>query len=397
MGPSADGLLKGWVRGGGVRRRLGRISAGALACAALVAAGVLTHCCVHPGRLTKADQSPMRMQRMGPPSYLQAAYEQLSRGAVAIRDSSTGRVVATGIYAASSLELARLPAAISFLPTGLKHMLALGASYNYSALFIAPLRYIRTRTVRVDTSALQLPGVVVRTNKALGLAAVVATVSQDQLSGLDTPPPLLAYPLSAAPLRLLILRRNPDYGHRSAGFVLTSGLSAGRGWCDTPVSGAGSGAPLGYVSPSGRFFLAGLAMPSPAPGRCSILGAWNLGEFVALVNEPSPSKGGRAVAFLGVSVESTAAARAEGAYGGHQQGAYVTSVGQESPAGMAGLLPGDVIIRIGAEQVSSLATLRAALHRFRPNTIHLVTFMRDEIVHTIPVMLAAIPAADDSR
>ena len=277
-------------------------------------------------------------------------------------------------------------------------MLALGASSNYSALFIAPLRYIQTRAVRVDTSALQLNGTVISTNKALGLAAITATVSQKQVSGLEQPPTLLDYPYSAVPLRLLIMRRNPYLHQRSAGFVLTSGgLQPGQSWCDAPVSGADQGSPVAYVSPSGGFFLIGLATPSPDPGRCSILGAWTIGEFVATLDPPSGSKGGRMVAFLGVGVESTSAARADGAYRGRRHGAYVTSVDQGSPADMAGLQPGDVIVRIGGKRVSSLATLRAVIHGFTPGGIHPVTFVSDRTVHTIPVMFTAIPASDESN
>jgi hypothetical protein len=228
----------------------------------------------------------MHMQRMGPPPNLQAAYEELNSGTVAIRDSSTGHVAGTGMFMGSSLELARLPAVSSLLPAWARRTLEIGGSDKYLAIFISPLRYIRASTVVVDAQGMQLPGAVIRTDKALGLAAITATVKQDQLSRLDSPPPFLDYPRSPSPLRLLILRRNPDDHHRSSGFVLTSGgLGTGQSWCDSPVSGADSGAPLGYVSPSGSLFLAGLAMPSAVPGRCSILGAWTIGRFLALLED----------------------------------------------------------------------------------------------------------------
>jgi PDZ domain len=363
----------------------------------LLTAGPLTHFFVHRVKLTAADQSSMRMQRMGPPPGFQAFYEQLNSATAAIRDRSTGRIVATGIYAGSSLELAHLPSFSSFLPAGVRRMLALGASSSYSALFVAPLRYIHTRAVRVDTSALQLNGTVIRTNKTLGLAAITATVSEKQVSGLEPPPTLLNDPYGDMPLRLLIMRRNPDLHQRSAGFVLTSGdLQTGQSWCGAPVSGADQGSPVAYVSPSGAFFLVGLAMTSPDPGRCSILGAWTISDFLAMLDAPSASKGGRMVAFLGVGVESTATARADGAYRGRRHGAYVTSVDQGSPADMAGLEPGDVIIRIGGDRVSSLATLRAVIHGFTPGSTHPVTFVSGGTVHTIPVTFTAIPASDES-
>jgi PDZ domain len=380
-------------RGGRIVRWL----AGVVAGAGLLAGAGLTHFAAHSGRLAATDQSLMRMQRMGPPPYLQGAYEQLNSDTVAIRDASTGRVTATGIYTEAISDPARLPTFTSFLPESVKHLLeSADANTTYAAIFVAPLQDITARRLLVDTSSLQLPGVVVRTDKALGLAAITATVSQAQLSGLDVPPLFFSSPgAGTSALGLLIMRRNPALHHRSGGFMLTSGgLSGGQAWCGTPVSGADSGAPLGLISPSGELFLAGLAVPS-IPGRCSILGSWNIDQFLAVLTVPGADQGPK-VTYLGVTVESTATARAGAGYRGRQQGVYITSVAAGSPAIAAGLRPGDVIIGIGATQVNSPATLRAAIQKLRPGTAHTVTFLRDGAPRTVRVIFAAIPLSDEA-
>ena len=369
--------------------------AGALTAVGLLAAGLWTHFDVRDGRLATVDAPLMRMQRMGPPPGLQNAYEILNSDTVAIRDPATGPVVATGIYTEFLVNPATLPAFSSFLPSTLKHLIEFGQARTYAAIFVTPLRGLNSRRVQVDTSALQLPGVVVGVDKALGLAAVAATVNQDQLSGIDSSLPFFRLPPAGTfPLRQLIVRRNPDSYHRAAGFVLTRGvLRDGQESCDTLISGADSGAPVAYVSPSGGLSLAGLALPSPVPGRCTILGAWNISQFLVFLTSSKP---GRQVTYLGVATESPAAARREKGYQGPLRGVYVSSVVPGSPAAKVELRPGDVIIRIGADAVNSLATMRADIRNLRPGSIHTVTFVRGGRTYTVRVVFAAIPVSAES-
>jgi hypothetical protein len=361
----------------------------------LLAAGTLTHFAVRPGRLATADRSLMRMQRMGPPPYLQGAYEDLNSVTVAISAAGSGRVLATGIFAEDFLKLAKLPGFSSFLPTGVKHFLEVGGANTYTAVFVAPLQDITQRRLLVDTTSVQLPAVVIGTDQALGLAAIAASMSQSQMLGMYNPPAAFSRPpTGVVPLHLLVMRRNPSLHTRSAGFVLTSGgLRGGRGWCATPVSGADSGAPLGYVSPSGAFFLAGLALPGPVRDQCSILGSWNIDRFLLVL--PSLDRGTK-VAYLGVSSESTATARASLGYRGQSRGAYVVSVVPGSPAAADGFRSGDVVIGVGRHIVDSPAALRSAIRGFKPGTVHAVTFLRAGARHQIRVKFGSIALSEES-
>jgi PDZ domain len=379
-------------------RWIARAAAGGLAAFVLVAAGTLTHFAVRPGRLASADQSLTAMQRMGPPPYLQGVYENLNADTVAIRSAATGRVLATGIFVESYLSLARLPGYASVLPPSVKHFLELGGANNYAVVFVAPLRDIAQRQVLVDTTSLQVPAVVIGTDQVLGLAAISATMSAAQVATLDSPPPSLFPPSSGVmPLRLLIMRRNPRLHSRSGGFALTSGgLRGEQGWCDTPVSGGDAGAPLGYASPTGEFYLAGLALPGQVRGQCSILDAGNIDKLLLSLSTPGALSHGPPVAYLGVDVESTATARASQGYQGQPQGAYILSVVSGGPAAAAGLHPGDVIIAVAGRPVASQAALRPVIRSLKPGSVHTVTFLRAGARHQVQVRFGSIPESQEA-
>jgi membrane-associated protease RseP (regulator of RpoE activity) len=378
------------------RRRGRRILAALVTASGLLATGLLTHFAVHPDRLATIDKPLMLMQRMGPPPALQDAYEELSSDTAAIKSLSTGRVITTAVYAESLMNPAALPAFGSLLPASFRHVLEAGAAHTYIVIFVAPLTGITSRRLVVDTSSLKLPGAVVGTDEVLGLAAIAVTMTQDQVSALEGPLPSFGLP-SAGTLPLLVMRRNPDVFHRSAGFVLTSGgIRDGRAWCDTPVAGTDIGAPLVQVSPSSGLSLVGLAVPASVPGRCSVLGSAAIGRFLLFLASSRTTGPGQTVAYLGVVTESMANARAEAGYQGRQLGVYITSVVLGSPAIEAGLHAGDVIIRIGTEAVNSQATLRSDIRRLRPGSVHLVTFVREGKTHTLRIRFGAIPASEES-
>lgn len=366
-----------------------RIIAGAVAAAGLLAGGVLTHVAVHPGQLATADQSLMLMQRMGPPPDLLDAYEDLNADTAVIRDRSTGRVIAAGVFLEALNDPAALPSFTSLLPTSVRHLLEFAqAGTSYAVIYVAPLGNIASRNLLVDSGPLQLPGTVIRTDAAAGLAAIEVTMTQGQEADL-TALLMAAPPVGRVSLPELILRRNPGLYQRSAGYVLTSGVLQAGGplWCDTPVFGGGSGSPIGYVSPSGEILLIGLAVPSPTPGRCTILGAWTFDPLITFSTASPPS---RMIAYLGVGVESTATARSDAGYRGQPQGAYVSSVNPTSGAIEAGLRPGDVIIGVGASAVDSPAGLTAAISKLTPGLNYPVTYVRDDVKHTVRVVFTGI-------
>jgi hypothetical protein len=366
-----------------------RSIAAALAAAGLLAGGVLTHVAVHPGQLAEEDQTLMLMQRMGPPPDLLDAYEDLNADTAVIKDRATGRVIAAGVFLEALNDPAALPAFTSLLPAGVRHLLEFEQTgTSYAVIYVAPLGNIVSQNLLVDSGPLQLPGTVIRTDAAAGLAAIEVTMTQGQEADL-TALLMAAPPASRVSLPELILRRNPGLYQRSAGFVLTGGVMQAGGpmWCDTPVSGGGSGAPIGYVSPSGQILLIGLAVPSLTPGRCTILGAWTFDPLITFSTASPPS---RMIAYLGVEVESTATARTDGRYDGRTQGAYISSIEPTSAAIAAGLRPGDVIIGVGAAAVDSPTALHAAIGKLTPGLTYPVTFVRDGAKHTIRVLFTGI-------
>ena len=362
------------------QRRLVRGLVAVLAAGGLLVAGALTHFSVRPGRLAETDKSLTLMQRMGPPPYLLNAYEELNADTAVIRDRSTGRVEAAGMYIESLDDPAALPGFTSLLPTSVRHLLELGREgTQYAVIFTAPLRTITSRNVLVDTGPLQLPGTVIRTNAAYGLAAIEVTMTENQVSGLVGPPVPINTSAVTVPLPQIIVRRNPGLYGRSAGFALTSGVISATGswWCDMPVSAAGSGAPIGYVTPAGQLVMVGLAVPSSTPGRCAILQARTFYQLVVFSATSPPA---RMVAYLGVVMEDRRRAR----------GAYISSVEPSSAAAGAGLRRGDVITGINAAAAGSPTAVRTALAALTPGQACTVTFVRDGVKHTIRVVLGGI-------
>jgi PDZ domain len=378
------------------RRQLVQGLVAVLAAVGLLAAGAMTHFGVRPGRLAAIDKSLTLMQRMGPPPYLLNAYEELNADSAVIRDRSTGRVIAAGMFIESLDDPAALPGFTSLLPSGIKHLLELEREgTQYAVIFVAPLGTITSRNLLVETGPLQLPGTVIRTDAADGLAAIEVTMSETQVSGLVGPPVAINTSAGTVPLPQIIVRRNPGLYGRSAGFVLTSGVISATGswWCDTPVSGAGAGAPIGYVTPTGQLVLVGLAVPSSTPGRCAILDARTFYRLLVFSATSPPSK---MVAYLGVVMESTATARTYRGYRGRAQGAYVSSVELASAADEAGLRRGDVITGINTAVVDSPTAVRTALAALTPGQACTVTFVRDGVKHAIRVVLSGILASTGS-
>jgi hypothetical protein len=254
-----------------------------LAVAGLAAAGVATRSVSGANGISASDRSLTLMQRMGPPPAMIGLYQLLAADTVAIRNSSTGGLISTGLYVGDMLKPATLPGFLDGLPGNVKRLIALGASNSYLAYFVAPDSGIDSRRVQVQTPWGQLAGAVVRISHLLGLAAVVTVVSQGQLNKFFVP--LHSY-VPAGQMAMLVVHRNPAVYARSAGFVLTSGgISRGHAWCDLPVTGTSAGSPVAYVSPAGATWLLGLAMPSSVHGRCSVIGSWTIAQFVSLAVE----------------------------------------------------------------------------------------------------------------
>jgi hypothetical protein len=254
---------------------------GTLAVTMLAVAGILTRSVSGASGIAAADRPLEFMQRMGAPPTMTGLYQLLAADTVAIRNSSTGQLISTGLYQGDVLKLGTVPGFLGGLPGGVKRFIALGTWNSYLTYYVAPARGITSRTVRVQTSWGQLAGAVVRVDRSVGLAAIVAVVPQGQISKFLGPINVYSGPLAAGALRMLVVHRNPEIYARSAGYVLTRGVVGGEStWCDLPVNGASAGSPVFDVSPGGATLL-GLAVPSSAPGRSSVIGSWTVNQFMS--------------------------------------------------------------------------------------------------------------------
>jgi hypothetical protein len=274
---SGESLLSG--------RRI-RLALGALAVVVLAVAGILTRSVSGASGIAAADRPLEFMQRMGPPPAMTGLYQLLAADTVAIRNPSTGQLISTGLYQGDVLKAGTVPGFLNGLPSGVKRFIALGTSNSYLTYYVVPARGISSRTVRVQTSWGQLAGAVVGVDRRAGLAAIVAVVPQGQISKFVGPIDIYPEPLVAGPLRMLVVHRNPEVYARSADYVFTSGGVGGdNAWCDLPVNGASAGSPVFDVSPGGATLL-GLAVPSSAPGRSSVIGSWTVNQFMSGVIPP---------------------------------------------------------------------------------------------------------------
>jgi hypothetical protein len=279
--PENPADIKAGSRGSLLNGRLIRLVLGALAVATLAVAGILTRSVSGASGIAAADRPLEFMQRMGPPPAMTGLYELLAADTVAIRSSSTGQLISTGLYQGDVLKPGAVPGFLNGLPGGVKRFIALGSSNSYLTYYVVPARGITSRTVRVQTSWGQLAGAVVSVDRPAGLAAIVAVVSQGQISKFAGPIDIYPEPLVAGALRMLVVHRNPEVYARSADYVLTSGGAGGdKAWCDLPVNGASAGSPVFDVSPGGATLL-GLAVPSSAPGQSSVIGSWTVNQFMS--------------------------------------------------------------------------------------------------------------------
>src|ERR1017187_3315954 len=105
---TSAGIPAASSRGRALWRRI-RLVLAVLTLAVLIVAGVLTRSVTGASRVAASDQSLMFMQRMGPPPTLIALYELLAAATVAIRSSSTGQLISTGLYAGDMSAPATVP------------------------------------------------------------------------------------------------------------------------------------------------------------------------------------------------------------------------------------------------------------------------------------------------
>ncbi len=130
-------------------------------------------------------------------------------------------------------------------------------------------------------------------------------------------------------------------------------------------------------SPTGTFVGAGFAIPI----NLAIRVAADLVRF-GTVHRPR----------LGISVTDVAAADAEAAGTPSLAGAFIASVGAETPAATAGLEPGDVVVAIDGQPISTGAQLTTTLAQHQPGDVVTLTFYRRHQRQDVRVKLGEFQA-----
>ena len=129
---------------------------------------------------------------------------------------------------------------------------------------------------------------------------------------------------------------------------------------DAAINPGNSGGPL--VNSQGRVIAINTAIANPTTAQ-------NVGFAIPISNAQAiidQLRNGRQPAFLGVESENVDVAKAAGRSVGVDQGAYLTRVVSGSPADVAGLRVGDVVVRIDDKSVDSSAQLGSVVRLYRP-------------------------------
>ncbi|MEW6242877.1 MAG: trypsin-like peptidase domain-containing protein [Bacillota bacterium] len=101
-------------------------------------------------------------------------------------------------------------------------------------------------------------------------------------------------------------------------------------------------------------------------------------------------KGRVSRAWMGVWVAEKEIAATYGIY--FERGLYVARVGDGSPAQKAGIREGDIILKIGAQDVNSFEDLKAILQKHKPNERLTVIVQRNNTSVSIEVVLGEMPS-----
>jgi len=136
------------------------------------------------------------------------------------------------------------------------------------------------------------------------------------------------------------------------------------------------------LSPSGAS--AGIGFAVPVNMARSVMGGFLNGGRVAR-------------GFLGIDPQDLDAGLAKRLGAPSSEGALVTEVTPDSPAGKAGLVTGDVIVAINGKGISGADNLRLTVSELAPGSVAKVKLYRKGVVKTIPVTLAERPGGEQAQ
>ncbi|WP_337876192.1 DegQ family serine endoprotease [Elioraea sp.] len=182
-------------------------------------------------------------------------------------------------------------------------------------------------------------------------------------------------------------------GTVTAGIISARGRDIGAGpyddflQVDAPINRGNSGGPL--IALDGSVIGVNTAIVSPTGGSVGI-GFAIPSDMVRSVVAQLKEHGHVARGFLGVLTQPVTPAIAEAMGLGEARGALVAEVERGSPADRAGLRAGDVVTKVGAQEIDSPRALARAIGALRPGASAPVTIRRDGEARTLAVTLAEL-------
>ena len=217
----------------------------------------------------------------------------------------------------------------------------------------------------------------------------------------DTPLPHLALGDSAA-ARVgdwVVAVGNPFGlgGTVTAGILSARGRQIGEGpyddflQIDAPINRGNSGGPL--FAQDGTVIGVNTAIYSPSGGSVGI-GFAIPSSVVKQVVSQLETSGKVERGWLGVEAQPVSPAMAKALKLSSATGALIAEVQKDSPAASAGIEPGDVITKIGAQEVKDPRALARMVANLHSGSDHEMTVQRDGQVKTLTIAVAAQPDQD---
>jgi serine protease Do len=187
-------------------------------------------------------------------------------------------------------------------------------------------------------------------------------------------------------------------GTVTAGIVSARGRDIGEGpydsfiQIDAPINQGNSGGPL--FTQDGKVVGVNSAIISPSGGSVGIGFAIPSNTVKSVVAQLERS-GHVTRGYIGVQAQSVNVAMADALHlppaSSDERGALVASVEADSPAGHAGLLPGDVIVSVNGEHVGNSRELAINVSQLAPGTHANMDILRNGKPQTLDVTIGTLP------
>jgi len=156
---------------------------------------------------------------------------------------------------------------------------------------------------------------------------------------------------------------------------------------DAAINPGNSGGPL--VDAQGRVIGINTAIADPGSAQ-------NVGFAIPISNAKAiieRLRNGKQPAFLGVSTLDISEAKLEGHDVSVDHGAYVKSVGSDSPASKAGIQVGDVVVTVDGKAATSAASLGGLIRQHLPGDKVEIKVVRDGDEVTVTATLGEAPSS----